>query len=135
MGSRGHHILASLWFDTVWRACSFAQGLQTSCKYAYPISSTIPHYLTLYMAAPDWDGLTLAARDFIQSCLTVDSRSRPTAADCLKHRWLGGPKNPRLVLQPGHPLLVPDSASSRMRKQFDPKRSCTSRFHKISEMY
>ncbi|KAG8941112.1 hypothetical protein FRC00_012568 [Tulasnella sp. 408] len=39
-----------------------------------------------------WNPVSETARDFVRSCLTIDPRKRPTAADCLKHPWLAETK-------------------------------------------
>ncbi|KAG9041798.1 hypothetical protein FS837_011731 [Tulasnella sp. UAMH 9824] len=39
-----------------------------------------------------WNPVSETARDFVRSCLTIDPRKRPTAADCLNHPWLAETK-------------------------------------------
>ncbi|KAI9666333.1 MAG: hypothetical protein M1821_004268 [Bathelium mastoideum] len=41
-----------------------------------------------------WRGVSLAARDFIRRCLTIDARERLTAHAALSHPWIVGPAQP-----------------------------------------
>ncbi|KAJ7321901.1 Pkinase-domain-containing protein [Mycena albidolilacea] len=35
-----------------------------------------------------WANVSDTARDFVRACLTIDPERRPTAAECLDHKWL-----------------------------------------------
>jgi len=49
-----------------------------------------------------WANVSDTAREFVETCLTVDPNSRPTASEALKHKWLSDPK----------PHFVPDPESA-----------------------
>lgn len=37
--------------------------------------------------SPDWDDISLQAKNFIRSCLRIDASKRPTAREALEHPW------------------------------------------------
>jgi len=39
-------------------------------------------------SSPQWDAVPKHCKDFIQRCLVVDPKRRPSAADLLKHTWI-----------------------------------------------
>ncbi|KAJ7321916.1 putative serine/threonine protein kinase [Mycena albidolilacea] len=47
-----------------------------------------------------WANVSDTARDFVRACLTIDPERRPTAAECLDHKWLAS-NTPHFVSTPG----------------------------------
>lgn len=80
-----------------------------------------------------WSPVSEAARDFVRSCLTVDPRKRPTAAEALKHPWLAATKK-QGVADPttatGQVDLLPT-----FQKNFNAKKTCTHRLCNIVRRY
>lgn len=37
--------------------------------------------------SPDWDDISLQAKNFIRACLRIDASKRPTAREALEHPW------------------------------------------------
>lgn len=60
-----------------------------------------------------WRGVSLAARRFIQRCLTTDPMQRMTAHDALSHEWIAGPEGGR-----GEEDLLPT-----VKKNFNARRT------------
>ena len=60
-----------------------------------------------------WRGVSLAARDFIKRCLTIDPRARMTAHEALSHAWIIGPAQ-----QEGQEDLLPT-----VKKNFNARRT------------
>ncbi|KAJ7765987.1 hypothetical protein B0H14DRAFT_2970103, partial [Mycena olivaceomarginata] len=46
-----------------------------------------------------WANVSDTARDFVRACLTIDPERRPTAAECLDHKWLAS-NTPHFVSTP-----------------------------------
>ncbi|KAF7342148.1 Pkinase-domain-containing protein [Mycena venus] len=46
-----------------------------------------------------WANVSDTARDFVRACLTIDPERRPTAAECLEHKWLAS-TTPHFVSTP-----------------------------------
>lgn len=70
-----------------------------------------------------WNPVSETARDFVRSCLTIDPRKRPTAADCLNHPWLADTKKqgvPDPTTATGQADLLPT-----FQKAFNAKKTCT----------
>ena len=69
-----------------------------------------------------WAPVSQTARDFVTSCLTIDPKRRPTAAQCLEHPWLADDQS-HGVLDPttatGHADLLPT-----FQKAFNAKKTC-----------
>jgi serine/threonine protein kinase len=69
-----------------------------------------------------WANVSETARDFVRYCLTVDPNNRPTADDCLKHKWLADIEQPHFVPDPtaaGEPTdLLP-----HIQKQFNARKT------------
>ncbi|KAI9368292.1 kinase-like domain-containing protein [Aspergillus egyptiacus] len=64
-----------------------------------------------------WRGVSLEARDFIKSCLTIDPNKRITAHQALQHRWLNPPYDPSETLGSGQDLLP------TVKKNFNARRT------------
>jgi serine/threonine protein kinase len=61
---------------------------------------------SLEFPSPEWDIISDAAKDFIQSLLQRDPLKRPTAAMALKHPWVA-----KHVVEPGVPIPRPFTRS------------------------
>jgi len=60
-----------------------------------------------------WRGVSLAARQFIKRCLTIDPTQRMTAHEALSHQWIAGPESGR-----GEEDLLPT-----VKKNFNARRT------------
>jgi len=69
-----------------------------------------------------WAGVSQTARDFVNYCLTSDPKARPTAADCLQHKWLADEK-PHFVEDPESPTRGPVDLLPNMKKVFNAKKT------------
>lgn len=70
-----------------------------------------------------WENVSETARDFVRTCLTVDSRQRPTADQMLKHKWLAD-LTPHFVPDPNSATGEPTDLLPHVRKQFDARKTC-----------
>jgi len=65
-----------------------------------------------------WDGVSDTAKDFVKQCLTIDPVNRPTAAGCLKHKWLADAEPHFVPRADGEPTdLLPN-----VKKAFNAKQ-------------
>ncbi|KAJ7815565.1 Pkinase-domain-containing protein [Mycena olivaceomarginata] len=72
-----------------------------------------------------WANVSDTARDFVRACLTIDPERRPTAAECLDHKWLAS-NTPHFVSTPsGGPTdLLPHVKKAFNAKLTWRRRSC-----------
>jgi len=68
-----------------------------------------------------WANVSDTAKDFIRECLTIDPRNRPTAAECLKHKWLSD-STPHFVPDPESPSGGPTDLLPHVKKAFNAKQ-------------
>lgn len=68
-----------------------------------------------------WANVSETAKDFIRECLTIDPRSRPTAAECLQHKWLAD-EQPHFVPDPESPSGGPTDLLPHVKKAFNAKQ-------------
>ncbi|KAG9226893.1 hypothetical protein CCMSSC00406_0003434 [Pleurotus cornucopiae] len=66
-----------------------------------------------------WANVSETARDFVTMCLTIDPRSRPTAAEALQHKWLAD-EQPHFV--PIEGTEQPTDLLPHVKKAFNAKR-------------
>lgn len=65
-----------------------------------------------------WEGVSDTAKDFVKQCLTIDPVNRPTAAECLKHKWLADAEPHFVPRADGEPTdLLPN-----VKKAFNAKK-------------
>jgi len=67
--------------------------------------------------------VSLTAKEFVTTCLTVDPMQRPTAAEVLNHRWLADEK-PHYVPDPGGPTGGPTDLHPHIQSRFDARKRC-----------
>ena len=67
--------------------------------------------------------MSATARDFVKNCLTIDPASRPTAAECLEHKWLAS-EQPHFVPDPQSATGRPTNLLPHIQKQFDARKTC-----------
>ena len=75
-----------------------------------------------------WENVSDTAKDFVTYCLTVDPRTRPTAHDCLQHKWLAS-ELPHFVPDPESPSGLPKDLLPTIRKGFNAKKTCAPLSH------
>ncbi|KAH9934581.1 Pkinase-domain-containing protein [Epithele typhae] len=69
-----------------------------------------------------WANVSETAKDFVKECLTIDPRSRPTAAEALKHKWLAS-DSPYFVPDPDSPSGRPTNLLPHIQKAFDARKT------------
>ncbi|KAJ3799618.1 Pkinase-domain-containing protein [Lentinula aff. detonsa] len=67
-----------------------------------------------------WANVSQTAREFIRWCLTIDPNQRPTADECLKHKWLAS-ATPHFVPDPESPTGGPTDLLPHVKKAFNAK--------------
>ncbi|KAJ3774335.1 kinase-like domain-containing protein [Lentinula raphanica] len=67
-----------------------------------------------------WANVSQTAREFIQWCLTIDPNERPTADECLGHKWLAS-ATPHFVPDPESPTGGPTDLLPHVKKAFNAK--------------
>ncbi|KAJ4490429.1 kinase-like domain-containing protein [Lentinula aciculospora] len=67
-----------------------------------------------------WVNVSQTAREFIRWCLTIDSNQRPTADECLGHKWLAS-ATPHFVPDPESPTGGPTDLLPHVKKAFNAK--------------
>ncbi|KAJ3997338.1 kinase-like domain-containing protein [Lentinula boryana] len=67
-----------------------------------------------------WANVSQTAREFIRWCLTIDPNQRPTASECLKHKWLAS-ATPHFVPDPESPTGGPTDLLPHVKKAFNAK--------------
>lgn len=82
--------------------------------------SNSPHELV----AEYWANVSETARDFVTSCLTLDASKRPTAIQCLEHKWLADIEKPHFVPDPESASGAPIDLLPHIQKQFNAKKTC-----------
>jgi serine/threonine protein kinase len=70
-----------------------------------------------------WANVSPTARAFVTSCLTIDPTNRPTAQECLEHKWLSS-KEPHFVPDPESKTGAPMDLLPHIQKQFNAKKTC-----------
>lgn len=70
-----------------------------------------------------WVNVSETARDFVRSCLTIDPNRRPSAEQCLKHKWLADTM-PHFITDPESTTGQPVNLLPHIQKQFDARRTC-----------
>ncbi|KAK0469381.1 kinase-like domain-containing protein [Desarmillaria tabescens] len=68
-----------------------------------------------------WANVSDTARDFIRDCLTIDPSNRPTAAQCLEHKWLADTL-PHFVPDPENPSGGPADLLPHVKKALNAKQ-------------
>ncbi|KAF8185889.1 kinase-like domain-containing protein [Mycena galopus ATCC 62051] len=66
-----------------------------------------------------WANVSDTARDFVRQCLTIDPLRRPTAEECLGHKWLASTE-PHFVSTPGG---APADLLPHVKKAFNAKQT------------
>lgn len=74
-----------------------------------------------------WANVSDVAKDFVRTCLTVDPRKRPTAAEALEHKWLKMDED-FFVPDPDREG-APKDLLPNVKRAFDAKQLCTSYSH------
>ncbi|KAJ3850841.1 Pkinase-domain-containing protein [Lentinula lateritia] len=67
-----------------------------------------------------WANVSQPAREFIRWCLTIDPNQRPTADECLGHKWLAS-ATPHFVPDPESPTGGPTDLLPHVKKAFNAK--------------
>jgi len=69
-----------------------------------------------------WANVSETARSFVRACLTIDPHKRPTAAECLQHKWLADEK-PHFVVDPESSTGQPADLLPQFQKAFNAKKT------------
>jgi len=69
-----------------------------------------------------WANVSDTARAFVSECLTIDAKSRPTAAQALQHPWLAD-ETPHFVPDPESPGGGPTNLLPHIQKNFDARKT------------
>jgi len=67
-----------------------------------------------------WANVSSTAKEFVQVCLTIDPNKRPTAEECLGHKWLAS-TTPHFVPDPESPTGGPTDLLPHVKKAFNAK--------------
>ena len=70
------------------------------------------------LEGPEWEGVSLLARDVIERLLTVDAGSRLTLASLVGHPWLGPSSAPTTPLQTSCVLEREKGTASAIKHTF-----------------
>jgi serine/threonine protein kinase len=70
-----------------------------------------------------WANVTPTAKEFIRACLTIDPDKRPTATECLEHKWLAS-ATPHFIPDPESPTGGPTDLLPHVKKAFNAKGLC-----------